>query len=457
MKLLRFSLLSAALLVAPHAAHGADALFAQLAVESDHVFRYEPFQVFITVRGTVRPRIPDTSAVKDFDVALLGHRSRDSQGETIFYYRFTPRRLGKLGIPPIPVRGGTSSTKTARAVIRVEAAPPVAGAALEMRLDPPSAYVGQSVEVLVRFISPAPVRAMELTLPFARDSRVDATLINRGIAVPLPAGFLRLRVNDRPAIAEERLLEKGSELEYRAVIRPLKWGRIRFDPATLRTSGDTGRLLVRSEPVDLEVQQLPAGAPPSYTGLIGRHELLAEVQPRRATLGEPLELVLTLSGGAYLEDAESPDPTPALGGEFRVYGQRESVDAGAKQVRYKIRPNRSGDVTIPAIDYAYFDPETGRYVTHNTQPIRVRIDEPAITASLSPPAPAPVEPAFVPEIAIDVRGPPQAADRSLAEWAPAILALAALALMFAIVRKRAGKNPQAPAAPRAPGTIPPEP
>ncbi len=414
-------------------------LFAGLRVESDSVLEREPFSVTIVVRGNVRPRRPDTSGVRDFRVAYIGSRSRQAQGETLYQYRFVPRRLGTLEIPPIPVIGGTVATKTARALIHVEPGPAIDGLSLDMGLDPKHAYVGQQVRVRLRFRHRGSVNVPELMLPFADDHRLETMLTDLGAVVPLPEGRERIRVNHNNAVATGVIAQDATELTYEAIIRPLRWGRIRFEPATVRALSRDGKALAHSTALDLEVKPLPPGAPPEFAGLVGRHDLRVEIEPRRATLGEPLELTLTLSGQPYLEDVRAPDVEQALGDAFRVYREPAAMTSEGKIFRYKIRPNRGGDVVVRALSYAYFDPEQERYVSRRTDPIRLRIDDPPATASVSPAAPAPQPPQAVPAPLIEA--PERPTERPSSPLLYCVLALCALAASILALRRR---KPSAP-------------
>jgi hypothetical protein len=53
-------------------------------------------------------------------------------------------------------------------------------------------------------------------------------------------------------------------------------------------------------------------------------------------------------------------------------------------------PTESGDLLLPAIEFSYFNPETGQYETKSTEPIAVNVTGEA--AATAPPAPAPLDP-----------------------------------------------------------------
>jgi hypothetical protein len=54
---------------------------------------------------------------------------------------------------------------------------------------------------------------------------------------------------------------------------------------------------------------------------------------------------------------------------------RTTTISGSKVITYAITPNTAGDYTIPALPFTFFNSQTGKYVTVNTQPIKLNVKQ----------------------------------------------------------------------------------
>ncbi|RPG22480.1 MAG: hypothetical protein CBB69_000605 [Phycisphaera sp. TMED9] len=132
----------------------------------------------------------------------------------------------------------------------------------------------------------------------------------------------------------------------------------------------------------IEVRPLPEeGRPATFTGAVGRFTVRASAEPREVSVGDPITL--------RYEVIEDPDAIPgdlanlrppplrdleALA-DFRVPDDPTTgvVDGRAKTFTETLRPERDDITAIPAIPFVSFDPETGRYVTASSEPIRITV------------------------------------------------------------------------------------
>ena len=395
-------------------------LLAQVQLVRDHVFVGEWFAVRVRAVGSVRPREPDVSALRDFEVEYVGRADHASQRETIFQYLFRARRAGTLEISPIGVSGAGAKTKTALA--RVEARLPENPGSFRLRVDPEqeTVYVGQQIRVQFSFEAGVDAKNIHIEVPFLKDERFVAFLDRPPFRGRLPDGYQRVSVNRGMAIARiEPDARKGRQiLRFAAVIIPQRVGRIPLRSASVcatvpaapgssrHTSPDTStepsagrrkavilssptgeirddgedRGFVYSEPGSLLVRELPAhDVPAGFNGLIGQHVVNAEVSPPGITLGDPLELVVSLSGQPYLANATLPDLRSDRGlladFEVRRNDASTSLETSRKVFRYALRPKRSGTLVIPPISFSYFDPGNGRYVASHSAAVQVEVKE----------------------------------------------------------------------------------
>ena len=396
-------------------------LMAGIQLGRERVFVGERFVVRVRVVGTVRPDEPDVSAIRDFDVEHLGRRGNSTQRETVFHYMLRARRAGMLEIPPIGVSGGGAKTKTAPA--RVEVRLPENPGSFRLRVEPEriTGYVGQQIVVNFAFECDAEVKSIQFDAPFLRDERFVALMDTVRFRGRLPDGYERVPVNRGLMVARrEPSAEKGRELlRFAAVVIPQRVGRILLQAASavatipslpngaaargakVVLTSPTGEIrddteqrgFVYSEPAELQVHELPRqDVPSTFSGLVGLYEVTAETVPPAITFGDPLELVVSLSGQPYLAEATIPDlrNTAGLLADFEVQRAAEftSLERSRKVFRYALRPKRSGDLAIPPLPYSYFDPDSGRYVSTHSEPLQIEVQENRVLTAADAEGPA---------------------------------------------------------------------
>ena len=202
--------------------------------------------------------------------------------------------------------------------------------------------------------------------------------------------FKRENVNDR--IYNTAVIRKY-------VLIPQKSGNITIDPAELvcriyvRTKSRGGSIFdsffddgyttvrrrVSTSPVTMRVSALPAGAPASFGGGVGKFDISARLNRDSLTTHEAASLFITVSGKGNVSLVEAPKVS--FPPDFEVYDTKakESVDkgnggiSGSKTYEYPFIPRSHGDFTIPAVEYSYYDISAGRYVTKRTDPIELHV------------------------------------------------------------------------------------
>jgi hypothetical protein len=173
---------------------------------------------------------------------------------------------------------------------------------------------------------------------------------------------------------------------------PTSPGLATIDPATVTTSDGffTQGAQVQSDPISIEVKPLPGGAPADFNGAVGQFEIKATPDRLSTRLGEPVTLRVELSGAGNWGTLGDPKwPSDA---SWRVYNQatRSQSDisngqmSGLRLYEQLWSPLVEGDLTLPAIQYTYFDPAVGQYRTISTQvqTIAVAPGDPALASSL---------------------------------------------------------------------------
>ncbi|MEM6279480.1 MAG: BatD family protein [Verrucomicrobiota bacterium] len=186
----------------------------------------------------------------------------------------------------------------------------------------------------------------------------------------------------------------------------LKEGDHRLGPATLgvRINDNSGSSFgfgaffsrtvnreMTTNTVNVTVKPLPRGAPPSFSGGVGRFELIANASTSEVNLGDPISMEFLVTGSGNFETLGAPEfqvPPTDIWKSYEPSKQIEGAEGegsgssvGQALFSRVIIPEAKVSV-IPSFELSYFDPEAEKYVTLETPeiPITVREDERASSA-----------------------------------------------------------------------------
>ena len=172
-----------------------------------------------------------------------------------------------------------------------------------------------------------------------------------------------------------------SVTELKTVLIPTKVGEITIEPATLVAQGgffSPGAELT-AEPLTVNVQPLPDGAPVGFNGVVGQFEISATTEPTNTQVNEPVTWQVTLNGRGNIKTLADP-LWPDLP-NWRSFESAATVDSyvvegqmvGSRRYERLLVPQVAGEFTIPALEFSYFNPTTGQYQTISSQPIPVSV------------------------------------------------------------------------------------
>ena len=123
----------------------------------------------------------------------------------------------------------------------------------------------------------------------------------------------------------------------------------------------TIRKRVRTPARTVKVNPLPAGAPASFGGGVGKFSMKASLSRDSLKTHDAASLLVSVSGSGNIALLEAPKVV--FPPDFEVYDVKTTEKGGVKTFEYPFIPRSHGSFTIGPVEYSYYDIAQGRYVT----------------------------------------------------------------------------------------------
>lgn len=128
------------------------------------------------------------------------------------------------------------------------------------------------------------------------------------------------------------------------------------------------RMSVQSIPVNIDVDPLPELDNAQFIGAVGSFEISRSIEPRKALVGESVEITTRVEGSGNLTLVNKPEYD--IPESLEKYNPQESSNinrvnreiTGTRVFTDIVIARNEGDFEIPAARVAYFDPQRKRYV-----------------------------------------------------------------------------------------------
>ncbi len=180
--------------------------------------------------------------------------------------------------------------------------------------------------------------------------------------------------------------------QVRFALIPLTPGEHEVAPATLVAQVDpwSNPVRLRTQPYAINVEPFPsADKPAGFQNMVGDYEVSTSVKPDKPEVNGGATLTIVIEGEGYLKPVPAPY-APVIDG-FEIFDPqvKDTLDkSGARTkirrvIEYPMIPRTAGKVTIPPIEFTWYDPDLGEYVKKSTEVIELDV-KPTATA---PPAP----------------------------------------------------------------------
>lgn len=195
----------------------------------------------------------------------------------------------------------------------------------------------------------------------------NAALLKKYILIPQQQGTLTIDPAEIVCLVNVRTAPSGSSIFDGF-----------FDSVT------TVRKKISSRAVKVNVSGLPAGAPASFGGGVGKFSMTAKMNKDSLKTHEAASLIITVSGKGNISLIQAPKVKfPA---DMEVYDTKVSdrVDksgySGSKTFEYPFIPRSWGEFVIPAVNYSYYDVDAGKYVTLHSDSLAFHVAKTADVA-----------------------------------------------------------------------------
>lgn len=131
---------------------------------------------------------------------------------------------------------------------------------------------------------------------------------------------------------------------------------------------------MKSPVVKIDVKSLPEkGKPENFDNAVGQFTIKSSVDKTHLTTDDAVSFTVTISGNGNVNllsapDIQFPDNLESYDPKVKDDFHNTNPFGGSRSFTYVLMPNSAGSVTIPAIQFSYFDPEAKKYETIQTQP-----------------------------------------------------------------------------------------
>ena len=133
----------------------------------------------------------------------------------------------------------------------------------------------------------------------------------------------------------------------------------------------------KSEQVVIDVSPLPdLGKPSSFTGVVGEFDVKAAVDKTEVKAGEPVTLTVIVEGRgnlASLKEPKSPWPDGVDLYESKAHSKSSSGGIGQKIFEFLLIPRNAGELILPSLEFAFFNPTQRVYEAKKTDAIRIQV------------------------------------------------------------------------------------
>ncbi len=188
-------------------------------------------------------------------------------------------------------------------------------------------------------------------------------------------------VNNRTAVEEIDGKKYTTNVFYVVALFPQQTGTLTIPSTTIQVGVEMEdndnnnfffrplkRVVLETEPVDIQVNNLPQDTTGTFTGAVGSYKIASQIQNSQITTDDAVSIKVSFVGDGDIKRIATPPLN--FPENFEVYDPRIIAEntierngrlIGRKEIEYLAVPKSPGNYTINP-KFSYFDPELGSYV-----------------------------------------------------------------------------------------------
>ena len=381
-------------------------VFAQVS-SSEDIYVGQPFTYHVIIDGESKPGLVDTTPLKKYNPQTAGTRNLSQTSieilngkathiETKRYvmtFTLTANTARVITLPPVSVTIDGQTYQTNPVDVNILKPGTTDLLDLSVTISETHCYVGQPILMTFKFYISTEIGQYRFDIPAFQTGDFhleDPPLASR------QAKQYDLGDGTTAFVSQHRVTHRGKEtilLTFSKTLLPRHSGRIKIEPASVSTNVVIGRgrrrgffsspnqykrFMVSSEPLELNVLPLPAdNKPADFYGLVGPYTISVFAEPTKVNVGDPITLTIKIGPSDYLKKVRWPqlEAIAQLADNFKIPIQKAlpTIEEGFKIFTQTIRANNDKVAHIPPIPLSFFDPESRRYVTAQSDPIKLTV------------------------------------------------------------------------------------
>lgn len=238
--------------------------------------------------------------------------------------------------------------------------------------EPRNPYAGEVFDVNYRVMM-APGRSGRVkTTPLWDVQNFTAEAWDRGQQIG-PGGSQGLQFHTRA------MIPKAGKFELPVIRQKLDIDTPMGGRSFFFTAPGSAEVEASTEPVPVEVQPLPAGAPTGFKGGVGQFTLESKMVPEQVNEGEPITWTLSLKGtgnwpmGVELPARTVPSKMRTIQPKLRREFDGTQIFTGGLVEDLVMIPTEAGEYELPTVKFVYFDPKKKAYETVEAKPPKISV------------------------------------------------------------------------------------
>ena len=314
---------------------------------------------------------------------------------TTFTWTLMPTKTGQLKIPALSINAGKQIFKSAPISITVNKR----GSSQDSKIS--KFFLEAAID------NNTPFRGEQVTLTYTLYTQVDVTSFDEEF--PKFKGFWTEEIFSPKNLSLREVQKKGVQYSAATIKKlalfPTKSGDIQIDPMTAIIGiqekqqrwndfslfgPPSKKFTISTNNLKLNVRYLPVNSDGKVSAVVGDWNVRSSISSTKIKQDEAVTFQVIVSGTGNIQAVDISDIS--FPNELEVFEPKIQVKnnplrdkiGGEKQFEWVLIPRFAGDIYLPRVEFTYFDPKEGKWMTKTTlqQHLNVAPNEKASVSTL---------------------------------------------------------------------------